>query len=213
MSAVVKTIKTFEPPLTVEDFERLPDGGGKQELVGGELVEMAPTGGLHGLTQLVLGGLLRQHARRHRLGHTTAETGYRLWPERANVRAPDVAFLSRARWPGRLPDGIVPTPPDLAVEILSPNDRAPEVQAKVREYLDAGVRLVWVVDPRAERVRVYRPAVELPQGGSEEPTRELGRADVLSGEDVLPGFALPLAALFDELAEDGGEDEPESGRA
>ncbi len=208
MSAVVKTIKTFEPPLTVEDFEHLPDGEDKQELV-----ELAPTGGLHGLTQLVLGGLLRQHARRHRLGHTTSETGYLLWPERATVRAPDVAFLSRSRWPGRLPDGIVPLPPDLAVEILSPNYREPEVQAKVREYLDAGVRLVWVVDPRAERVHVYRPAVEPSQQFPERPPRELGRADVLSGEDVLPGLALSLAAFFDELAEDGGGEDDAAVRA
>jgi Uma2 family endonuclease len=99
-----------------------------------------------------------------------------------------VAFVAAGRLPGgQLPQGFIRGAPDLAVEILSPNDDPIEIQQKVRDYLEAGSRLVWVVAPRPRTVTVYRA------DGSARLVRE---PEALDGEDVLPGFVLPLAELF-----------------
>jgi Uma2 family endonuclease len=107
-------------------------------------------------------------------------------PER--VRAPDVAFVSPERLPsGRLPEGFLSGAPDLAVEVLSPSDNPIDIQQKVRDYLEAGARLVWVVAPQAKTLTVYR---------ADGSARLLREQDVLDGEDVLPGFSIPAAELF-----------------
>lgn len=112
------------------------------------------------------------------------------------VRIPDVAFVSWQRLPGkRVPDEPVPDlAPDLAVEVLSLSNAVKEMARKRREYFQAGVRLVWEVDPRRRQVSVYT-----------EPDRATGstKADTLDGGDVLPGFTLPLPELFAELDEHG----------
>jgi Uma2 family endonuclease len=209
MSAVVKTIYEYDRPLTVEEFERLPEGDGKQELVDGRVVEMSPVGDVHGLVTSEVHGALRDYVRRRRrrrggrlvpAGHLRIETGYQLRPGppgtlgTLGTRAPDVSYY-RARPRTR---GIVRGYPDLAVEVLSPDEGPAAVQDKVAEYLAAGVPLVWVVDAAREAVTVHRPG---------QPARILGRGDVLIGEDVLPGFRLPLAELWTtvgaEYAEDG----------
>ncbi len=104
------------------------------------------------------------------------------------VRAPDVAFVSSSRLPeGRLPQGLLSGAPGLAVEVLSPTDNPLEVQQKVRDYLDAGSRLVWVVAPQAKTVTVYR---------GDGSARLLREREHLEGEDVLPGLMVPLAEIF-----------------
>ena len=110
----------------------------------------------------------------------------------ALVRLPDVAYVSWSRLPGgRIPtEPVFGLAPDLAVEVLSASNTPGEMRRKRREYFDAGVRLVWIVDPVARTVAVYtKPA---------EPSIVSANA-VLDGGDVLPGFALPLADLFAEL--------------
>jgi Uma2 family endonuclease len=177
--------------LTAEDLWKLGTGDARRELVDGEIIEMTPAGGTHGWLMVELSSRLRAHVELRGGGVAIAgNVGFVLGlpqdPER--VRAPDVAFVATDRLPGgQLPQGFIPGAPDLAVEILSPNDDPVEVQQKVRDYLEAGSRLVWVVAPRARTVTVYRP------DGSARLVREPGG---LEGEDVLPGFALPLAALF-----------------
>src|SRR5262249_53669864 len=106
------------------------------------------------------------------------------------VRKPDVTFVRLDRMP-RVPgaEGYIDIAPDLAVEVVSPNDLAYELEAKVVEYLDAGVSLVWVIDSEARRVRVHR------RDGSVSWLRE---KDELSGKDVIPGFRCPVSALFPE---------------
>jgi len=103
------------------------------------------------------------------------------------VRAPDLAFVRRERLPEAIPTGFPEFAPDLVVEVLSPDDRPGEVLAKVGDWLDSGVRLVWVIDPARRIARVYR------QDGSQA---SLGEDEQLDGEDVLVGFSCTLAAVL-----------------
>ena len=104
------------------------------------------------------------------------------------VRVPDLSFISKARLPRAGMPGYVPFAPDLAVEIVSPNDRANDVCAKVTEYLDGGTRLVWVLWPEFRSVSVY---------GAGEVVRELGEEDELDGGEVVPGFRARVGDLFE----------------
>jgi Uma2 family endonuclease len=115
----------------------------------------------------------------------------RFWPDfPRRVRSPDVAFVAAGRIPVDAPDaGFLEIPPDLIVEVSSPNDIADKVERKVREYLDGGVRLLWVVYPETRTVLVRRP------GGADTTLTE---DDMLEGEDVLPGFSVPVRDLFPE---------------
>ena len=168
---------------TTEDLRR--------ELVDGEVVETAPTGGVHGLAIVRVSSRLAVHVDEHGGGLVVAgDVGFVLalpWdPER--VRAPDVAFIGTGRLPdGRLPPGFIRGAPDLAVEVLSPSDNPLDVQQKVQDWLAAGARLVWVIAPQARSATVYRP------DGSARLVRE---RETLDGEDVLPGLHIPLEALF-----------------
>jgi Uma2 family endonuclease len=121
-----------------------------------------------------------------------SQGGYRIFADDPlKVRIPDVSFTRRDRLPGGKPEpGHGRVAPDLAVEVLSPNDLASDVQVKVLDYLGAGVALVWVVDPPSRSVWVYRP------DGSGEFLQEQATLD---GGSVLPGFACPVAAIFEGL--------------
>ncbi len=104
------------------------------------------------------------------------------------VRKPDVSFIQASRLPAsERPTGHCQIAPDLAVEVVSPNDLFEDVSRKVEEYLAAGVRLVWVIDPKAERVFIYR---------QDESATILTNKDSLDGEDVVPGFLCAIADLF-----------------
>lgn len=116
-------------------------------------------------------------------------TGYVLSRDPDTLRIPDVSFVSAARLPGdEVPETFWPLAPDLAVEIVSPHDRAEDVHSKVREYLDAGTRMVWVLWPKRRSVTVYGV------GGD---SRELGPEDALDGDDVLPGLRVRVAELLE----------------
>ena len=133
---------------------------------------------------LSLGG----HVKAHRLGKVVSKVTFGCFPaEPAQVRRPDVAFVAAARLadvPGR---GHVPVRPDLAVEVLSPEDGVYELDAKLADYQSAGIPLVWVFNPEQRTVRVYHP------DGS---ARLLTAADTLDGGGVLPGFAAVVGNLF-----------------
>ncbi|MGH2353054.1 MAG: Uma2 family endonuclease [Chloroflexota bacterium] len=182
MAATTKTL------LTADEFYALPSSEGKQELVRGEVIEMAPPGGGHGYVQLGLGVRMRLHADHTKQGFVVTEVGFRLATGPDLVRAPDVAFVAAARFPeGRLPETYIDGAPDIAVEVVSPSDTFAEVEEKVQEYLDAGARLVWVAQSRAKAVRVYTP---------DGTSRTLRGDDVLSGDEVMPGFEVRVAELF-----------------
>lgn len=174
--------------LTAEEFMRLSDQPGRMELIDGELVVMAPASFGHGAIAGRITGPLRQHVKGHDLGEVvTAEASFLLRRNPDRVRVPDVAFVARERLPSTSWDSFLIGPPDLAIEIVSPTDRLTAVRAKAREWLDAGARFVWVLNPRPRTVTVYRPSGE-PQVLSER--------DTLDGEDVVPGFRCPIAELF-----------------
>jgi Uma2 family endonuclease len=177
--------------LTADDLMRVPDDGYRYELEDGRLIRMPPAGPLASVVAATIITLINQFVRPHRLGVVGgADFGMISARDPDTVRAPDVAFYRADRLPA---DGIPATywelAPDLAVEVLSPSDRRGKVLKKVGEYLDAGTRLVWVVDPRRHTAVVYRP-----EG---EPTI-LGADGALEGEDVLPGFTLALADVWVE---------------
>ena len=175
--------------VTAEELFDLPDDGMRHELVEGELRSMTPAGMEHGRVALRLGARVLAHVEENSLGEVyAAETGFLLRRDPDTVRAPDVAFVAVDRLPPSSGGGFAELAPDLVVEVVSPSDRASEVASKAAMWLDAGVRLVWVVDPQARLSAVHHP------GGLVTVLREDGTLD---GEDVLPGFRLPLAPLFD----------------
>ena len=117
-----------------------------------------------------------------------AETGFILRRSPDTVRAPDASFIAADRLPeGDLPAGYFEIVPDLAVEVLSPNDRTGEVRDKVDEWIRAGVRLVWVINPAAGTAMVYRP---------DSDGQELTVGDSLDGAEVIPGFTCQIRELF-----------------
>lgn len=161
------------------------------ELVDGVLVEK-PMGFTESYLAVEISTNLNIFVRPAKLGLVTGADGLmRLFPDL--VRIPDVAYFSRSRLPGgRLPDEPVPSlVPDLAVEVLSESNTVREMDRKRGEYFQAGVRLLWVVDPVSRTVSVYT-AIEDPV--------VLSEAESLTGGEVLPGFTLDLKSLFSELS-------------
>ena len=176
--------------MTVEEFADLPDDGMRHELVEGELRTMPPAGFEHGSVAADLLIKVGSFVHAQKLGVVlAAETGFVLRRGPDILRAPDVAFVQADRVPPRQErQKFAELAPDLVAEVTSPYDRVGEVNGKVAQWLDAGVRLVWVVDPETRVVVAHRP------DGVAHLLRE---GDVLDGEDVLPGFRLPLSELFE----------------
>ena len=173
--------------VTAEEFFRYPSSEGKQELVRGRVIEMAPASGEHGDTQTDIVVALKPFAKSRGLGYVVSEVGFTLSKGPDIVRAPDVAFIARERFPDGLPARFIDGSPDIAVEVVSPNDSHIDVMEKVGEYLDAGTRLVWVASRRTRSVTVHR---------SDGTAQTLRADDVLSGEDVLLGFEVYVRELF-----------------
>jgi len=176
-------------PMTPEQFWDYCIGReGRLELVDGRVIEMAPVGPEHGRIDRRLVMPLGNFVESRGLGEVYLNTGFHL--PRGRVRAPDQAFVAAARIAANPPParGFWPLAPDLAVEIVSPDDRVGEIEDKVAEYLAAGVRLVWLVYPERRIVDVR---------AAEAPPRVLGAEDTLDGGAVLPGFSLPLALLWE----------------
>jgi Uma2 family endonuclease len=178
---VVETLITAEQLLQMPAVEHC-------ELIRGELIQMSPSGLEHGRVANRISVRLGTYVEQHQLGIvTTAEAGFQLSHNPDTVRAPDVAFISAARAPKNPIAGFFDGPPDLAVEVLSPNDRAGAVLAKIQELLQAGCRMVWLVDPITRTVTVYP---------DRRNAQVLSAEDTISGDDLLPGFSVTVAELF-----------------
>ncbi len=174
---------------TPDELLEMPDSK-SFELVDGLLVERN-MGGLSSWINNRIGKLLATIVDDNSLGWVLdSEAGYTCFGEHGDtVRKPDVSFVRFGRLPDEeLPKGHITITPDLAVEVVSPNDRVYELQSKVAEYLAAGVPLIWVVNPADRSVTVYSQASDQPVV-----VREGGE---LTGGDVLPEFRCSVSSLF-----------------
>jgi Uma2 family endonuclease len=184
------TSPTDARPITGEELEAMPNHG-LCELVLGRVVPMSPTGGEHGRIEGNFYEALRSFVKPRRLGQVlVGEVGIFTRRNPDTVRGADVAFISSERY-ARLEStrGFLRVPPDLVVEVRSPDDSAAELDRKASEYLAAGVCLVWIADPDRKSVRVHRSGTDV---------REIRAADRLTANDVLPGFDVAVATLFEE---------------
>jgi Uma2 family endonuclease len=178
---------------TLDEFEglELPSDGCKYELIDGAIVVSPPAGDEHGRIINDLSYELNVYIRPRKLGRVWQTSRFKVAP--GFGPAPDVAFITTERLP-EVSKGAVEAVPDLVVEVWSPGDlttrkQQEEARRKIRRYQTAGVRLVWAINPAARRVEVYHP-------DQPDPVKVLDESDTLSGEDLLPGFSLPVKSLF-----------------
>ena len=176
--------------ITADELLMMPRDGRRRELVRGELIDMSPTNYDHGMIAIRLASLLDSFARPRQLGHVLGtDSGFLLEKDPDTVRAPDVAFVRADRVPSPEERRRFPAlAPDLVAEVVSPSDRSAEIESKVHDYLNAGVRLIWVLYPSTRTVTEYR---------SRDQIRVLTETDHLDGQDVIPGFSVRVAELFE----------------
>jgi Uma2 family endonuclease len=182
-------MSTVTELFTADQLLHMPSDNFRYELRKGALIKMSPAGFEHGVIIAALAGLLWQHVRANKLGVVLgAETGFKLASDPDTVLAPDIAFVRQERfeligktkkfWPGA---------PDLAVEVMSPDDSIRKTNEKARDWIEAGASMVWVVNPKRQTITVFRPSAD-PQ--------TLAEKDVLEGQDVVPGFRCAVAEVF-----------------
>ncbi|MCL1470682.1 Uma2 family endonuclease [Argonema antarcticum] len=178
---------------TDAEFMALNRDGHRYEIVNGELIDMGNSGAKHGYVAIILSAALFNCVSTQKLGAMfDSSTAFKM--KSGNKRSPDISFMAKERLQGLddLPEGFLEGAPDLAVEILSPSNTVEEIHNKLVEYFENGARLVWVLHPKEKYVLVYRSA--------QSPDRLLKSTDSLDGEDIVPGFTLPIADLFQKLA-------------
>jgi Uma2 family endonuclease len=178
-------------PVTVDILLTVPDDGYGYEVVDGVLVRMAGSGDEATTIAFNLGLALGNFVLPRRLGRLTGADGVYRFPQAETGLIPDVGFYGAARR-SLITDRSKPIPfaPDLAVEVASPSQDGPEMAAKARLYLSGGTRLVWVIWPQSQHIDAWRPS------DLHRPSVTLNIGDDLDGEDVLPGFTHPVAAVF-----------------
>ena len=183
-----KTLMTAD-----EFFDFCDRNDGRYELVDGKVIELAPANEQHGNAAFNIAGSFYVYSRQSGTGIGGVETGYRVRQDPDTVRGPDVSFNlhSRAEEEQLLPR-FIPGAPDIAVEVVSPSNTAAQVQRKVAEYLAAGAQRVWVVHT-ATRRNPRRVLVHRADGA----TITYAGDDVITDEELLPGFSLPLSDIFD----------------
>jgi Uma2 family endonuclease len=191
---VVQAALPTRTEVTPEDLLKMPDGG-HYESVDGELKERKASA-LSNLVASEMTRILGNHCHEHGPGWLfAADHGYRCFPWKPRqIRRAGVAFIRKDRypWDQLSKDGYTTIPPDLAVEVVSPNDGASELAEKIQEYLRAGVSLVWVIFPETRSAQVIR---------ADKSGAWLEVGDDLSGEDIIPGFRCRVGDLFPKEAD------------
>jgi len=177
---------TIAQTITAQQFFEMP-GQDRFELVQGELAPMSPPGFDHGCIVLDVAAALREFVQSRKLGLVAVEAGFCVARDPDTVRSPDVAFVRAERIPPGGVRAFFQGAPDLAVEVISPSDRASEVISKARDWLQSGCIAVWVIDPETKTATVYSRG---PQ------TLFLAAGDTLACEELLPGFCLPISRVF-----------------
>ena len=173
-------------PVTIDDMYHMPKDGRKHELVDGEIV-VSPAGMYHAEIVIKIIRILATYLDDHPIGKIYGDNVGLIFPN-GNLRSPDVSFVSLEKLPG----GVSPVTfgklvPDLAVEVLSPDDRPSRLAQKIGEFLECGVPLVWVVDPEAQTVTAYRSLTQ---------TQQFTATDAITAEPVLPGFSCLVSRFF-----------------
>ena len=168
--------------------EHLPSGDVSFELHHGRLVAMSPPGARHGNFQVRIGGALLAQGESKGCGKAYTEVGIVLARKPDHIVGADAAFVTSQSSPAReSPEGYLETIPELVVEVRSKNDTNAEIAEKVADYLRAGTKLIWVLDPLPETVTEHRPNLQ---------PKTLAKSAALTCEDIIPGFRLSLAELF-----------------
>jgi Uma2 family endonuclease len=188
----MSTITAATKPMTADEFyewvHRPENANQWFELVRGKVIEMPPPQKRHGFVSVNVGRLLGNYTFRRRKGYVTGnDSGVILEKDPDTVRGPDIALYEDAQKYLELHPKYGEVPPRLAVEVLSPNDRADRVIRKITDYLNNGVEMVWLIDPEARTVTVYR---------ANKGPLFLEEGDELTGQDVLPGFRCRVADIF-----------------
>ncbi len=183
----MSTLLTEKDSYSPDDLLRMPDGH-RFDLIDGTLVERH-MGSVSSWVGGELYAVLREFCRAHRLGWVWhADAGFQCFRRRNQVRFPDVAFVRYGRLPDeQLPEGHIDIPPDLAVEVVSPNDLVEDLEERVRDYLSAGTPVVWVIHPHQRHARVHR---------ADRTISQVEAGEMLRGEGTLAGFQVRLADLF-----------------
>ncbi len=179
------------PPVTTISPDDIPNMDGLFELVDDRLVEKQMSF-QSGETTVNLSILLGAYIKNKQLGKLASEVTFRCFPNKPRqVRRPDLAFISASRL-GQVPDeGNVPIAPDLAIEFISPGDTISELDSKLIDYRAAAIPLIWIINPVARNIRIFRPGQRI---------EELIDGDQLTGDDIVPGFSVPISELFPPVA-------------
>ena len=188
MTATITTKKL----MTAEEFcdwVHQPEQENKWfELVRGEVIELSSPTKPHGAVCMTVGYLLTAYSYQRGIGYLTCnDSGVILERDPDTVRGPDVAFYEDANTFAELHPKYGEVPPRLAIEVLSPNDRANKVLRKINDYLRCGVELVWIIDPEIRTVTTHQPG---------KPQVELTENQELTGEEILPGFRCLVSEFF-----------------
>jgi Uma2 family endonuclease len=176
----------IKKPVTIDDMYHMPKDGRKYELVDGEVV-VSPAGPLHSEIAIKIARIFATFLDGHPIGKVYGADAGMIFPT-GNLRSPDVSFVRMEKLPGgKSPVTFGKFVPDLAVEVLSPGDRPRQVADKIGEFLECGVPLVWVVDPRTQTVTAYQ---------SLSNTQQFTAQDTISAEPILPGFSCLVSRFF-----------------
>jgi Uma2 family endonuclease len=190
----MRTVLDLDRLVTAEEFWRMPEGDELQhyrwELVDGRVVRMTGPGARHAVIAARVAEILSHYARTSGVGLALGEVRYLLGRNPDTLRGPDVSFVRHEQLTSGIPVGWFQGAPDLAVEIISPDNRAAELCRKLADYLEAGSQVAWVVDPDDKTVTVHRLHAQ-PQ--------TLGICDTLDGGDLLPGLSCEVATIFEGL--------------